>query len=367
MAETIRRSLTLFCCLLLIPISGWAESIVFLNPGKSTEEFWVSVSRFMQSAASDLHVDLDILYAERDATKMVANARSVLERVHKPDYLIVVNEKQVAPEILKMTAGSGIKVFLLLNSISAEQKQALESAGVSLKHLVGSLVPNNEDAGYRMAKALFNEAQRALPARPDGSRQLIAIAGDKATPASAEREAGLRRALAEHPEIQLTQIVYGEWNQQRARAQTDVLLTRYPEARLVWAANDLMAFGAIQAAEAKNLLPGKNILFAGLNNSRQAMQDRLSGRLSVLAAGHFTAGGWAVVMIHDFHAGKDLDKAGGRDRRDPLFAIIDARQAKQFIERFDGQRIPEVDFRQFSLTHAPKSREYHFSLLPLLK
>jgi ABC-type sugar transport system substrate-binding protein len=321
----------------------------------------------MQAAAGDLGHELEIIYAERDAARMVANAKAVVGREKKPDYLIAVNEKQVAPEILRMTADSGIKVFLLLNTITAEQRRDLENAGVSLKHFVGSLVPNNEEAGYQMARSLLAEARRlALPAA-GGAYPLIAIGGDKATPASMEREAGLRRALAEHPELRLTQVVYGEWNQQRAREQMDILLTRYPETRLVWAANDLMAFGAIQAAEARGIVPGRTMLFSGLNNSAQAMQARLDGRLGVLAAGHFTAGGWALVMLNDLHAGKNLDQAGGRDRQDPLFAIIDEQQARRFLERFGERGIAPVNFRQFSLAHNPRIREYRFSLLPLLQ
>jgi ABC-type sugar transport system substrate-binding protein len=360
----LRFLLFVFCLGLTSPL--WAASIVFLNPGKSGEEFWVSVSSFMQSAANDLGHELEIIYAERDAARMIANARAVAGREKKPDYLIAVNEKQVAPEILRMTADTGIKVFLLLNSITPEQKRELEKAG-ALGHFVGSLVPNNEEAGYQMAQALLAEARRlALPMR-GGAYPLIAIGGDKATPASIEREAGLRRALAERPELRLTQVVYGEWNQERAREQMDILLARYPDARLVWAANDLMAFGAIQAAEARNIVPGQAMLFAGLNNSTQALQARIDGRLSVLAAGHFTAGGWAVVMLHDLRAGRNLDQAGGRERQDPLFAIISAQQARRLIERFGERGGAPVNFRQFSLAHNPKLKEYRFSLLPLLQ
>lgn len=365
MRERLRWMLGMACLLLVAP--AWAVSIVFLNPGKSDEEFWVSVSGFMQAAARDLDLDVEVLYAERDAARMMANARAVVERARKPDYLVAVNEKQVAPEILRMTASSGIKVFLLLNALTPEQKTDLEKSGVSLRHWVGSLVPNNEEAGYRMAKGLIAEARRLGVPKNGDAYALVALAGDKATPASREREAGLRRALAEHPEARLMQLVYGEWNQPRAREQMEVLLARYPETRLVWAANDQMAFGAMQAAEARNLVPGRDLLFSGLNNSAEAMQARLDGRLSVLAAGHFTAGGWAAVMLHDLHAGKDLDKAGGRDRQDPLFAMIDARQARRFLDRFAGPSAPPLNFRQFSLVHNPKLRHYGFSLLLLLQ
>ena len=38
-----------------------AESVLFLNPGYTDETFWVSYSQFMQAAARDLGIDLQIL------------------------------------------------------------------------------------------------------------------------------------------------------------------------------------------------------------------------------------------------------------------------------------------------------------------
>jgi ABC-type sugar transport system substrate-binding protein len=351
----------------LAAIPAWAFSVVFLNPGKSDEKFWVSVSSFMQAAAADLKVDLEVIYAERDPARMVANANAVLARKTHPDYLIVVNEKLVGGEILRLTAGTGIKVFFLLNTLNLQQRNALTDQGVSTAHVVGSLIPNNDDAGYEMAKALIAEAKkRRLVAPSQNKIQMLAIAGDKSTPASLEREAGLRRALAEHPEVELAQTVYGEWNQQRAREQSDVLLQRFPRARLIWAANDLMAFGAMQATEARGLQPGRDVLLSGLNNSPEAMQARIDGRLSILVAGHFTAGGWALVMLHDHHAGKSLARAGGAHRNDRLFIPLDAQQAARFLEIFNSASPRDLDFRSFSLVHNRKLSRYDFSLLRLL-
>ena len=296
---------------------------------------------------------------------MVANARLVVGRSDRPDYLVVVNEKQVAAEIVRMCAGTGIKVFLLLNDLSPEQKNALHTEG-GLAPVIGSLVPDNEEAGYLMATSLIAEGQRKGLVGEGGS-SLIALGGDRATAAATLREAGLRRALAEHPEVRLAQLVYGEWSQDRARQQTAILLARYPEARLVWAANDQMAFGAMEAAEADGLAPGRSVLFTGLNNSVEAMRARASGRLSVLVAGHFSAGGWALVMLHDHYRGVDLDQVGGRDRREKLFSLLDERQSRRFLEVFGESQIPPLDFRRFSLAENSAAGSYAFSILPFLK
>lgn len=342
-----------------------AMSAVFLNPGKADEKFWVSVSQFMAAAADSLGVELEVLYAERDATRMVENARRVTARANRPDYLVAVNEKQVATEILRLTAGSGIKVFLINNTLNREEQAATGAPRQGMPHWIGSLVPNNEDAGYRMAQQIVAVGQQRYGA--SARLPLFAIGGDRSTAAGLERETGLRRALAEHPGAELRQVVYGEWNQARAREQAEILFKRYPDTRLVWCANDLMAFGAMEAAVAAGLQPGRDVFFSGLNNSPEAMQALRDGRLAALASGHFSTGAWALVMLYDYHHGRDFAAVGPVERSEPLFVMLTPRQAGRFLEWQAAARLTGLDFKAFSRVHNPGLRDYRFSILPFLQ
>lgn len=342
-----------------------AMSVVFLNPGKSDEKFWVSVSQFMAAAADSLGGELEVLYAERDATRMVENARRVTARANRPDYLVAVNEKQVATEILRLTAGSGIKVFLINNTLNREEQAATGAPRQGMPHWIGSLVPNNEDAGYRMAQQIVAVGQQRHGA--SARLPMFAIGGDRSTAAGLEREAGLRRALAEQPRVELRQVVYGEWNQVRAREQAEILFKRYPDTRLVWCANDLMAFGAMEAAVAAGLQPGRDVFFAGLNNSPEAMQALRDGRLAALASGHFSTGAWALVMLYDYHHGRDFAAVGPVERSEPLFVMLTPRQAGRFLEWQAAARLTGLDFKAFSRTHNPALRDYRFSILPFMQ
>lgn len=340
-------------------------SVVFINPGKSDEVFWGSVSSFMQAAAKDLSIDLEILYAERDSTRMLVQARQVAVRKKRPDYVITVNEKQVAVPMLKIMDAVGIKTFLINNTLSSDQLTFAGKPRERLRHWLGSLVPNNEEAGYQMAKRLIAAGHRRFP--QEGQLSLIAIAGDRATEAGVAREAGLRRAVAEHPEVKWRQTVYGEWNQQRARDQADVLFKRYPDARLVWCANDLMAFGAMESLAAQGGTPGKDKLFAGLNNSPQAMEALVSGRLAALSAGHFSAGGWALVMLYDYDRGYDFADIGPLERKESLLALLSEGQAQRFLQRFGQSNFDSIDFRQYSRAYHPQLKNYRFSMESFLK
>lgn len=333
-------------------------SVVFLNPGFSDEPFWVGYSDFMQAAADDLGMQLEIIYGERNPPQLLDKARSLLAREKQPDYLIFVNEMYTAPGLLRLFADSPIKLFSLHSTLTPEQQQLIGASREHYHNWIGSLIPNDEQAGYLMAKTLIAK----LEGKP-GS--LLAFAGVRSTPSSTLREDGLRRALREHPEIKLQQILQGEWKRQRAYEQAQLMLPRHPEVQLVWSANDEMAFGVMQAAEELGIQPGKGIYLSALNNSDEVLQARIDRKLCVLVGGHFTLGGWAMVMLHDYHAGLDFAARGGKDRVDQLFSLLDAQQAAHLKQRL---KVPGygLDFRQFSAVHQPQIKDYGFSIKPLL-
>lgn len=349
-------------CLMLLGGFASAASVVFLNPGKSNEPYWVSYSQFMQAAAADLGLNLQVLYAERSPAKMLAQARVVLQGPQPPDYLVFVNEEYAGPQILRLSKNSKVKLFAVSSTLTADQQSLIGQSREKYPNWIGSLVPNDEEAGYIMASALIEQGQQTSPR---AALQMLAFSGAPQTPAAQLRERGLQRALAEHPRVRLQQLVNGEWNRQRSYEQARVLLPRHPGVSLIWSANDEMAFGVMRAAQELGRTPGRELRFSALNNSVEVLQARLDERVSVLVGGHFTAGGWALVLLHDYDAGLDFAQRGGKDRQDPLFMRLDKPEAAQLLKRIQGKGF-RLNFRRFSALHQPQMSNYNFSLQPLL-
>ncbi|MBI3907188.1 MAG: ABC transporter substrate-binding protein [Pseudomonas fluorescens] len=339
-----------------------AASVLFLNPGTPTEAFWVSYSQFMQAAATDLGMDLSIQYSDRVSENTLRQAREALQGHHRPDYLVFVNEQYIAPEILRLAKDSGVKLFMVNNALTPDQTKLIGAQPDKYPDLLGSLVPNDEEGGYLMLKELIRQHG---PVAPGQTIDLLAFSGLKITPSAQFREKGLRRALAEHPEVRLRQLVYGGWTRQRAYEQARLLFKRYPQTSLVWAANDEMAFGGMQAYVEAGGVPGKGVLFGAINTSPAALQALLDRRLSVLLGGHFSLGGWALVQLHDYDEGVDISQYGGRDRQIPLLQLIDRTQAKRLLAMGTAQDFG-VDFHKLSAKGRPASWRYPFTLQTLM-
>ncbi|WP_420475371.1 ABC transporter substrate-binding protein [Noviherbaspirillum sp. ST9] len=346
----------------------WAAAInvVFINPGRSDEPFWRSAARFAEPAAQQLGIELEVLYAERDHLKMIELVRKVTSRAKKPDYLMLVNEKLSAGEMLKLAEHAGIKSLIVYSGLVESQQSEYGKPRKKFRHWLGSLTPNAAEAGRLTAEELVRQALLRHAVADDGKVHVAAIAGDKATPTGTQRLQGAIDVFAAHPAVVLEQVVYGNWDRARAGEQAAALLLRYPKINAFWVASDLMAFGAIDAAEAAGRTPGTDLLVSAINNSPPVLQARVQGRVSALAGGHFTLAAWGLVMLYDYHHGKDF----GRDGADvvlPSFMLLDEERAQRFLTRFGDEDFSSIDFRQFSKRLNPQLRSYQFGLLPALK
>lgn len=352
---------------LLLAPTVFAQRVAFINPGKSDEAFWLASAQAMQAAANSLGQTLEVHYAQREHLRVFEIARQLVARpvAERPDYVVVSNDYGTGPELLRLFEGSGIRVFMAYSKLSDEQLAQTGGPRDRHPHWIGSLEPHAQDAGYLTARALIAQGRAARAFGTDRKLHLLAIAGDRSTPSSVRRNEGMQQAVREAGDVVLDQEVYAGWTREKAAEQAEVLFRRYPQARLVWAGNDLMAFGAMTAHEKQGGVPGKTLWFSGVNTSDEAMDALRTGRLTALAGGHFINGAWALVMIHDHFRGHDFRDEGLMLER-PMFALFDARQAGVFQSRF-GQGYDRIDFRRYSKAHNPRLRRYDFGFAQLLQ
>jgi hypothetical protein len=175
----------------------------------------------------------------------------------------------------------------------------------------------------------------------------------------------MRRAVAENPRVVLDQEVYAAWTREKAHEQADWLYQRYPHAKLIWAGNDLMAFGAMAAWEKRGGKPGADAWFSGINTSTEALEAIKSGRLTSLAGGHFITGAWTLVMIYDYHHGRDFADEGFELER-PMFAEFTPPLADRYIQRFSNG-FDSIDFSRYSKVKNPQLKRYNFGFAQLLE
>lgn len=337
-------------------------SATFINPGKQGERFWDMVTDIMSAAAQDLNIALEILYAERSPYRLRELATETLTRSMPPHYLLLVNEEQAFSELLSIADTTHTKVLMLLNDLPAEHRYLNHSQKILHPSWIGSVIPDNHDAGKRMATLLLKEA-RAL--RPDTPLHALALIGDTRTPASIARNAGMLSGFGSDDALTIDRILEARWNHQDAERLTQQYLAWIKKEKhgvdIIWSANDAIAEGAIKALESTSIQPGKDTLVAGLNWSPEGIKMVADGRMLLTDGGHFMAGAWAMIMIRD-HA--DNPEMLARLVTFPMSAIT-THNVLEYGPLLLAPDWTRIDFKRYRLT--PSNPRYHFDSMQVLK
>lgn len=186
----------------------------------------------------------------------------------RPDAVLLNPTDDVAMEDdLARLAAAGIPVVLIINRMKGPALAFVGSDDVAV--------------GHTAAAALI----RGL----GGTGGIVALDGTPSAPTARDRAVGLRRAVAESPGIRLLGSRVGYLLASPARAAMAELLDEHPRIDGVWCANDVMAFGALEALAAA----GRMAQVVGVNGLPDAIDHIEHGRM--LASVDFSAFNIAAI------------------------------------------------------------------------
>ncbi|KVX85471.1 ABC transporter substrate-binding protein [Burkholderia ubonensis] len=351
-------SSALTCRLGLAAPRSIGPHVVFLNPGESVErgtgKQWQLVSRFMSVAARDLGMRLEVLYAERDHMLMLRQAEQVANRTSTPDYVVIVNEKMAALEMLKILERTTSQVLLIHNDLTDEQRQTAGHERQQIRNWIGTLTADASSAGYRLMEYLCRDHQPEFP-------RVIGITGDPKTPVSMERAAGVEKWLSRMPHARLNQLAYSDWSFSDSYEKTLVLLARYPETNVIWGANDSITLAASRAAAVRQI----RARIGGMGALPEALNRVMDGTLTAMMAGDYFIGAFALVLLYDYHNGIDFSQHGGARKKLNFLAVVKNDNAASYYESvFDKWQ--NLDFGIYSKFKNRTSGMYDFKLERLL-
>ncbi|WP_428669844.1 sugar ABC transporter substrate-binding protein [Reyranella sp.] len=170
-------------------------------------------------------------------------------------------DDRLMAEDLGRFAAAGIPVAVFINRMTGPALTFVGSDDVAIGHAVAT----------------------ALIGGLGGKGRIVALDGTPTAPTARDRGKGLRQAVAEHPGIELLGARVGYLQRAPAREAMAELLAAYPKIDGVWTANDMMAFGAVDALAAA----GRRAEVVGVNGLPEAIANIQSG--TMLATADFSA------------------------------------------------------------------------------
>ncbi|MGF1748721.1 ABC transporter substrate-binding protein [Vibrio cionasavignyae] len=294
-------SLTFLWCLFfnsgLLASTDSTPRVVFVNPGHADESFWQDVDDYAKAAAKALNIDLEIIHGERDTELMQQRLSERVANGKTPDYVILVNEAQTGRSLLQSLSQTSSHVVFTLNNLTPDELVEIQREPEWQQRLLPGVFPNNFRIGYLTAQALYRQGGQH-------AGEALLLSGDSNTPASIQRKAGALAFIEQVGGLDGVRHGYGEWQESSAYAETNRLLSLYPNIRYIWTANDHMAYGAQRALKKSDKVIGEEAFISTINTSTRVLNELEQGNITVLGGGHFTAVGLTLVKIHQHRTGK---------------------------------------------------------------
>jgi ribose transport system substrate-binding protein len=218
-----------------------------------------------EAEADVLGVDLVSLAADRetDVERQYQIIENLIEQKVDAILLAPSGSKELVPAIRKAN-DAGIPVLLLDTRIDEE---AAAAVGARVATYIGS---DNFAGGAVAGRALV----RAL----DGRGAVAVIEGISGHETADQRRLGFLAGINDAPGVRVVASQTANWERARAYTVAENLLQAHPELDAVFAANDEMALGAVEAIAAAGRLDDIDVI--GFDAIPDALDNIRSGRLA---------------------------------------------------------------------------------------
>jgi D-allose transport system substrate-binding protein len=140
-----------------------------------------------------------------------------------------------------------------------------------------SISSDNRRAGGQAAEYLVQKKGNNFRGK------VLIIEGLAGNPTSAARRDGFRERLAQlAPQASIVASLPGDWDRLKAANITNDVLQRHPDLSAIYAANDTMALGAVEAVFAAG--KGGQVVVIGTDGNADAVRSIRAGRLTASVA-----------------------------------------------------------------------------------
>jgi D-allose transport system substrate-binding protein len=262
-------SLALLFCATVDPALA-VDKYIFILPSLGNP-YWQTVKQGIEDGGKECGISLTVLSAISDTAKEEHLSLCQAAISQKPSIIVVcTTTTAIGMQCLKEAQSHGIKVAVLDAMISVDEAK---KAGINLGFSIGT---NNVMVGEKAAQ--FAASQNKLPAP-----KVLVLEGMVGNTNSANRVSGFKQEfLKEVPKAKIVNSVSAEWDRLRALNITADTLTRTPDLNIVFAANDMMALGAVEAIRSAGKT--KDITVVGVDGVADARKAILSGRMTASVA-----------------------------------------------------------------------------------
>jgi galactofuranose transport system substrate-binding protein len=163
------------------------------------------------------------------------------------------------------------------------------------------------EEGRRAAKWLVNYGP-AKDLAAKGTVNIVELQGTVGSAPAIDRKKGFEEVLKDYPNFKITRSQTGDFTRAKGKEVMEAFLKADKNIQVLYAHNDDMAIGAIQAIEEAGLKPGKDIIIVSIDGVKGAFEAMMAGKLNCSVECSPLLGPQLMQAVKDLVAGKTLPK-----------------------------------------------------------
>jgi galactofuranose transport system substrate-binding protein len=267
----------------------------FSQIGSESEWRTADTASVQNAFKEDPSFELIYSDAQQKQENQIKALRSFIARKVNVILFTAIVETGYGP-VLQEAKQAGIPVIMIDRDV-AEADRPLRMT------IMGSdFIKEGEKAGNWLADYLKAQSM------DDGSQpiNIVELQGTTGSAPAIERKTGFANIMAKHANWKLTRSQTGNFTSSEGKAVMEAFLKADTNIQVLYAHNDQMALGAIQAIKEAGLKPGKDIIVIGVDGVKGAFEAMVAGEQNVSVECSPLLGPQAVQAVRDLRAGKKL-------------------------------------------------------------
>ncbi len=263
------------------PVVGFAQA--------GAESAWrVAETQSIRETAAERGVNLRFADAQGRQENQISAVRNFIAQ--GVDAIILAPIVETGWEgVLTEAKEAGIPVILVDRGVQADEG------------LYATLIASDFVEEGRMAAEWLAE-------KTGGKAKVIELQGTPGAAPAIDRKKGFEAGIAEFPQMRIIASQSGDFNIEAGRDVMEALLTQHRDVTAVYAHNDDMALGAIQALRGGGMKPGTDVLVVSIDGVKAAFEAMVAGELNCTVECNPLLGPMAFDAVEKALAGEELPK-----------------------------------------------------------
>lgn len=204
-------------------------------------------------------------------------------------------------QVMKEIKDAGIPVIMLDRNIDMPDRENYYDTWIG-----SNFIEEGQKAGNWLIKYMDDKG------RGNDEINIVELQGTVGSSPANDRMKGFADTIASKPNFKVTQSQTGNFETELGKTVMESFLKKAEadgtKIDVLYAHNDGMALGAIQAIKEAGLKPGEDIVIIGVDAVKLAFQAMVDGEMNVTVECSPLLGPQFVQAINDLEAGKTLDK-----------------------------------------------------------